>query len=198
MTGSKIEKIILLICISFFFTLGAFTDRVLLDIPYLQLDPKINILGLANFIFSVALAVYIPFVVKKTLEEKRDQKVFLIEDFKELILSVKRVKSIISEAHSDGSFSVQNRDSIVYIFGEALYTVYSITEQIKAIFGNNAEYLSNNLLNIFLKYEEHVTGGKLMKKSFINVDKEFYGENNKKYNQFETEVKKLIYEIYKL
>lgn len=195
--NSIIEKIKAPVCIIFFLVFGMLIDRCYLDFPYLQLDPKINLLSAANLLISILIAFLIPLYFKKLTEEKHDQKVFLIDDFKELITIIKKIRSIISEAYSNRIFSIKDRDNIILTFSEAEQKVNSIKDQI-LLFGNGSRKISDDLTDHLLEYEDYLTGGELMMSRFNKVDQRFYTDNNTKYNKLETEIKKLIHKTYKL
>jgi len=179
------------------FVLGIILDRFLKDFPYLELDPKINFLSLANLIVAIVIAFLIPFTVKKYIEDEKDIKSFLVDELKELISIVNCIKSIISDAHSNGSFSNNNRDCIIYKFHEAELKVNSIREQVKIAFESKSVEVEKNLSESLSKYDDYITGGELMNSSFVKVDERFFKESNVEYSKIETSLKKLIHKVYK-
>ncbi|MCK9445275.1 hypothetical protein M0Q50_00095 [bacterium] len=195
--NSTIEKIKIPSCVFFLVILGMLIDRIYLDFPYLQLDPKINLLNVANLLISILIAFLIPLYFKKLTEEKHDQKIFLIDDFKELITIVKKIKSIVSDAYNKRVFSTQDRDNIILTFTEAELKVDSIKSQI-SLFGNGSRKISEDLTEHLFEYNDYLTGGEMMLSSFDSVDLRFYTDNNIKYGKLETEIKNLIHKTYKL
>jgi len=191
------EKIKILGLVIISFTFGCLIDRSFLDFPYLQLESKINILDIFSLLVTVAIAFMIPFFINKLIEEKRGLKSFLIEELRELIKIINKIKTIISDAHTKGSFDLKNRDDIIYTFHEAELKVASIREQLDVVFDNKSECLCKTLTDLVLTYSGYVTGGELMTSSFVRVDERFYRENNTQHSKIETGLKKLIHEIYK-
>ena len=193
-----IKRIFITVILALFpFGTGIFFDRLFINFPLLQLDPKINILQIASLVVTVVIAFLIPLYVNKLIEDKRGAKSFIIEELKELIKITFKIKDVISNAHEIGVFTSKDRDTINYIFHEAELKIFSIQEQIKEAFEHNVENTSKNLSSLVSVYKEHVTGGELMHSGFNKVDERYYRENNTKYSKLETGLKKFIQSVYK-
>ncbi|MFA6447712.1 MAG: hypothetical protein WCW31_05715 [Patescibacteria group bacterium] len=188
------KKYFTLVTISFAF--GIFFDRLLQDIPYLSLETKISILDLASLLIAVAIAIMIPHYVTKIIEDKRGIKTFLIEEFKELIVILKNIKSKINDAYVIGKLEENDKRAIVYIFFEAELKVNSIREQLEIAFKNKTQNIENDLTDFLFEYNEYVTGGELMNSDF-KIDERFYKEHNTEYSKIETGVKNLIQKVYR-
>ncbi len=191
------NKITTITIVAISFTAGIALDRFFKDFPYLKLDPKINILNLANLLVTIIIAFLIPLYITKLIEDKRGIKTFLVNEFKELIAILIEIKKIVSDAHTKGIFETCDRDKINYTFHEAELKTNSIREQIKVAFAENADETNKNLTELLFNYKNYLTGGELMNSSFVKVDERFYRESNTEYSKIETGLKTSIQKIYK-
>ncbi|OGZ66337.1 MAG: hypothetical protein A3C50_01180 [Candidatus Staskawiczbacteria bacterium RIFCSPHIGHO2_02_FULL_43_16] len=180
-----------------FFLVGILAGQFLKDIPYLTLDPSVSPLEVANLFVGIAIAFLIPFTVKKYIEDKKDIKSFLVDEFKELIATIHEVKAIIAKARSANIFTADNRNDIRAQFHESELKVNSITEQLKIAFVAQSPKTEAVLKELLWKYDHYITGGELMNSSFTAVDERFFRESNIEYSKMETGLKKLIHEVYK-
>jgi hypothetical protein len=191
------NKIIFFAFLFIAFVSGITLDRFFQDFPYLKLDPQINILSLASLIVTIVIAFLIPISITKLIEDKRGIKAFLVDEFKELIIILNKIKTIIVDAHGKGIFETHDRDNINYIFHEAELKTSSIREQIKEAFGEKVEETNKNLTDLLFSYKDYITGGELMNSSFTKVEDRFYRESNTEYSKIETGLKTEIQKIQK-
>lgn len=182
---------------AFSLCMGMFIDRILVNFPFLTLDPKVNVVDLAGLIVGVVIAFLIPFSVSKLIEDKRGIKTFLIDEIQDLIKTAAKVKSIICDAHNEGSFTKKDRRKILYIFHEAELKVHSINEQVKEAFEKEAESTKQTLIGLLFQYDRDITGGELVFDHFTEVDERFYKESNTNYFKIETGLKRLLQKVYK-
>mgnify|MGYP003150293737 CR=1 FL=1 len=87
-----IIKVFLLILI---FIFGLFLGNSYSKIPYLQFDPKVDIISILNLIVALSLALIIPYAVTTRLENKRCHKDMLISDLRVLSQSVTEIEEFI-------------------------------------------------------------------------------------------------------
>lgn len=178
------------------FIAGVSLDRIFVDFPYLKLNPQVSVIEVAGLFVTFTIAFMIPFSVNKLIEEKRGLKVFLIDDLKDLISIVKVVETTISDSHSRGDFSSDDRDFIVHTFNDAGLKIEIIKSQLEIIFKDEYKEYSDKLSELIISYDNYVTGGELMISSFVKVNEHFFLENKTRYASFEKELKKFILRIY--
>lgn len=177
---------------------GILVGSVIKRLPYLKLDPAVNVIDLATLIATVAIAFMIPVYVQKFIEDNRGVKASLVEELKDLLLVISRIKTIISDSHIDGNFMPKNRDDILFVFYEAELKINSIEEQFKVAYKSDCEEVSNSLKGFLFAYQDYLTGGELMLSSFTRIDDRFYKENSTEYSKIETGIKTMIQKIHKL
>lgn len=179
------------------FALGAIVDRLIKVYPYLQLDAKIGILDVASLLVTITIAVMIPFLLDKFIEDKKGIKSLLIEELKELIAIVENAKSIISEAHSAGVLTPEDKDKILNLFHEAEIKAGSFEQQVEIGFKHKYSEIKKSVDDLLFDYKDFLTGGELMNSGFIKVENSFLRQNNTEYSTLETGLKVLIQKIYR-
>lgn len=180
------------------FVVGLLIGRFWKDIPFLTLDGEVQILDIFNFLLAVAVAFWVPIVLKKAVEDTRDVKSFLVEEIKDLLEIYYGIRKIISDSYSGGSIAPADKDKINLAFHEAEMKVGSIVSQVEISFKKRVADINPTLKDLQFNYKDYLTGGALMMSSFIAIDDQFYREHGTKFSILETGLKTLIHKIYKL
>lgn len=183
---------------AFLFVIGAFSGFFVLHFPFIELDTEVKLFDIVNFILALSLGLWVPFVIKKAIDDNREIKAYIAEDLKILISNLSRVTETISNAYEVGSFSIKDRDSIIHAFHFLELEVSCIEDQMKISFPKKTDELTMKLKNLLLDYQDYLTGGELMLSSFTIVDDRFYKEHGTEFSKIKTGIKTLIHEIYKL
>lgn len=179
------------------FFMGIITDRFIKYWPYLKFDFSVNILDGATLLITISIGVLIPVFVNKLIEEKKGAKIFIVDEIKDFLEIIFRIKKIIFETHKNGIFKSKDRDDINYIFHEAELKINCIREQIKEAFDDNHEDTCTDLVTLLMAYKNYITGGELMNSNFVKVDERYFKESNTEYSKIETDFKIIMHSIHK-
>lgn len=192
------SKIVVGVILSVVFIAGITIGVVWKDLPLVKFNPEIKLYEIANFLLTLVIGVSIPLLVKKWIEDNRSVKTSLVEEIKNIINTLEKIKILISTCHSSCVIMKEQKDEINYLFHKAELQISSLDEQMKISFDKQSKKIMDNLKTKYHIYKDYLTGGELMLSSFVKVDDRFYREHNSEQTKIETHLKTVIHEIYKL
>jgi len=195
---SKKTKIILVIILILVFLVGATLGFIWKDLPFVKFNPEIKIYEIANLFLTVAIGITIPLLVKKWIEDNRSVKSVLVDEIKNIIGTLDKIKTIISSCHSCSTITKEQKDEINYLFHKSELQINSLNEQLKISFESQGKKIIEKLKVNYHLYKDYLTGGELMLSSFVKVDDRFYREHNTEQSKIETYLKTIIHQIHKL
>ncbi len=168
------------------------------DLPYVKFNPELKLSEVANFILTLTLGLVIPFMVKKWIEDNRAVKSALVDEIKNIIYTLNKIKSLIDTCHNSNNISKEQKDDINFYFHESELQINSFEQQLKISFPNECNSITQNLKSNYFQYKDYLTGGELMLSSFERIDSRFYREHKNELFKIETHLKTLIHKIHKL
>lgn len=192
------NKILVGILFLILFISGLAIGLVWKDLPYIKFNSELKLSEVANFILTLTLGIVIPFMVKKWIEDNRAVKVALVDEIKNIIYTLNKIKSLIDTCHTSNSITKDQKDDINFFFHESELQINSFEEQLKISFPNECNSISTDLKTNYFKYKDYLTGGELMLSSFKRIDSRFYREHKNESFKIETHLKTLIHKIHKL
>ncbi|USN95021.1 MAG: hypothetical protein H6791_01150 [Candidatus Nomurabacteria bacterium] len=166
--------------------LGAFT-----------IDNTINTLDFISLLVTISIACFVPFLIKKAIDDNRGIKSLLIEEVKDLICLIEKNHKIISELFSQGT-AVENkhRDAVIYNFFDAELKLDSIRSQLEISYSSKKGF-SQKIFDHSIKYKQFLTDSKFMISSYTQVDFDFYREETNAFAGFQKALMSQIHEIHK-
>lgn len=195
---SNLKKFIITLIIIVIFIVGLIIGLVWKDLPFVKFNNEIKLYEVANLLLTIIIGVSIPLLLKKWIEDNRSVKGSLVDEVKNIISSIDRIKCIITKCHSDLSVSKEQKDEVNYIFHTSELQINSLIEQIKISFDPQSKAIIENLKKNYHTYKDFLTGGEFMISSFTKIDDRFYREHNTEQAKIETCLKTIIHKIYKL
>lgn len=179
------------------FSAGIFLGCLIKDYPLLTLDKSVSIVDIASLFVTIFIALMVPFLVERVIEAQKGIKSDIVNELKELIEIIKRIKQIITKAHTNQQLIPDDKDQIIYAFYEAELKVELIGELIDVAFKKHGADAKEELKKILLRYKNYLTGGELMSSTFQSVDDRFLKESNTEYSKIDTGLKKFIQKVYR-
>ena len=67
------------------FALGVLAGFFVLHFPFIEFNNEIGIFDALHFLLALGLGIWVPFVIKKAIEDKRDIKAYIVEGIKDFI-----------------------------------------------------------------------------------------------------------------
>ncbi len=166
--------------------LGAFT-----------IDNTINTLDFISLLVTISIACFVPFLIKKAIDDNRGIKSLLIDEVKDLICLVEENHKIISDLYSEGT-AVENkhRDAVRENFFDAELKLDSIQSQLEISYPSKKTF-SKQIFDHSIKYKQFLTDSKFMMSSYTQVDYDFYREEKNAFAGFQKALMSQIHEIHK-
>lgn len=194
---SRKSKLILGVILVAIFAFGLAIGLIWKDIPLIKFNPELKIYEVANLFLTLAIGITIPLLVKKWIEDNRSVKSTLVEEIKNIICTLDKIKTLISNCHSCSSITKEQKDEINYLFHKSELQINSLNEQLKISFDSQGKKIIEKLKENYHAYKDYLTGGELMLSSFVKVDDRFFREHNTEQSKIETYLKTVIHQIHK-
>ena len=162
-----------------------------------MLDNTINTLSFISLLFTVSIAIFVPFLIKKAIDDNRGIKALLIEEIKDLICLVEKNHRIISDLYSSsGNIESTHRDMVRENFFDAELKRDSLRSQLEISYPTKKE-LRKNVFDYIIKYKQFLTDCKFMMSSYTSVDHDFYRDEKNAFAEFQKELTTSIHKIHK-
>lgn len=178
--------------------IGALFGHLIPDVPKISLDWNTGVIDLVNLLVTIFIALMIPLLLTKFLENQREVKNLIIDEMKELLKLIAEIPGVIHGAQQEGKYTSKDRDAIVRGFHKADLKLNSIIEQVSEAFPKKSKEIISCLKEPYNAYHSFITGGELMTSKFKQVDDRCYMSTNTEYSKVTTCIKTTIQRIYKL
>jgi hypothetical protein len=149
-----------------------------------------------NLFLTVCIAISIPFLVKKTIDDKRAIKSFLTDEVKETLDCLLKIKGLIQDCYFSGIINDQNKDDIIRNFNELEIQINSLNEQLETSFNPESKKMINEIKEAYFKFDNFVTDDDLMSTHYTQIDSGFYREFIDQYSKLGLHLKKAIHKIH--
>ncbi|MDQ5957061.1 MAG: hypothetical protein QG614_32 [Patescibacteria group bacterium] len=162
-----------------------------------KIDNSINTLDFISLLVTICIAIFVPFLIKKAIDDNRGIKSLLIEEVKNLICLVEENHKIISNLYSQGT-TIENkhRDNVRENFFDAELKLDSIRSQLEISYPLKDDF-SKKIFDHAIKYKQFLTDSKFMMSSYTQVDYDFYREEKNAFATFQKSLVTQIHEIHK-
>ena len=166
------------------------------NFPGITYENKVEFLDILTFLLTLGIGVFIPFFIKKWIDDNKSIKEYLVREVEELQTVVLEVRDRIEECYKKSSTESQDRDHVNYVFHKAELQIQSIEEQFNISFSGRKE-LVEDLKNDYHKYKDFITGGEFMVSDF-KIDLRYQRDHSNKFNDLNSNLKKLIHKLHKI
>lgn len=179
------------------FVIGLLVGFTVKNIPFVSLNDKVSFYELADVILTMVIAVWIPFLLKRLIEDNRYIKESLVSEVKEIICSIQEIWSVMSKHFANWlPLDNEDKDYINWIFTKIELQTSSLGEQMQISFESQKKETLKDLSNQYGHYERYLTA-KIMRNNPL-IETALYQENCIEQSKLITYLKTLIHKIYKL
>lgn len=162
-----------------------------------EIENKINTLDFISLLITICIALFVPFLIKKAIDDNRGIKSLLIDEVKELICLVEENHKIISGLYSQSTIiENKHRDTVRENFFDAELKLDSIRSQLEISYPSKKDF-SEKIFSNSIKYKQFLTDSKFMMSSYTQVDHDFYREEKNAFAAFQKALMSQIHEIHK-
>jgi len=146
------------------FTTGLYLGFIFKNVPFFELNTKIDIVAAGNLLLVLFLALLIPLYVTDKLGDKRSEKNLLIEELVILCQKLERINNFL-ESRADQTFSAEDFIKTLSLFKSARQHLWSIETALTQLEQTEVTNQTNELKKKITAYWESVTGPKGIKKN---------------------------------
>ncbi len=188
----SISIIAAILCLIFGILLGV----VIKDFPVLKLDPTIAILDAASLCVTIAIGIFVPFLLKRWIDDSRSARGYLVEELREFLHDVSEIYELTKDYFFAGKITPENKTRINTTFETIDLKLSNLFHELEDFFDKETKPLRDSLKEKYMDYWKCMTGSKIMSDKFKSIDESFYKEATALYLQVETKIKDIIRLMY--
>lgn len=171
---------------------GILSGFFIRNFPLINWNKEVKIYEVAQVCATLFVGLVIPFLIKKWIEDNRFVKNSLIEECKESLLQVKKIKDKIDICFTKGSISPSDKDEILLLFNDCDFKIDNLAENIELAFRKKRNPIISKIKQEYVTYWKIVTGGSLMASSYIKIDELFCRNEKYQFAEFEKSIRQSI------
>lgn len=191
----KALKIILLVLL---FIGGMATGYFFKNYPLIQFNKELKIYEVFNLILTASIGIFLPFFIKRWIEDSRQIKNNLIEELRDVLKETERIKDKVKFCYSRNSILQGDKDEINFLFEQSDRKFNCLDELLVSSYDSETKTIRTEIKNIYMSYWKCVTSTEVMSSKFIRVSEDFYRRHNEMYSKFEIKIKQTINRVHKL
>jgi len=190
----KYLKLILLVLL---FLGGIAVGYFVKNFPIIEFNRELKIYEVFNLLLTATIGVFIPFFIKRWIEDSRQVKNNLIEELKDTLKESERIKDKIKFCYSRNSISQGDKDEVNFLFEQSDIKFNCLDELLISTFDVETKTMRAELKDIYMAYWKCVTGGELMTSKFVIISEDFFRRHNESYSKFEIKIKQTINKVHR-
>lgn len=186
------------ILVALLFLGGIAIGFLIQNYPILQFNKELKIYEVFNLILTASIGLFIPFFIKRWIEDSRQIKNNLIEELKDTLKEAERINNKIKFCYQRNSISPDDKDEVNFMFDQSDIKFNCLEQLLVSTYENETRPIRTELREIYLAYWKCVTGGELMNSKFVLITEDFFRRHNDAYMKFEIKVKQTINKVHRL
>jgi hypothetical protein len=191
----KIVKVVLILIV---FIGGILLGFFFQNFPFITWNKEIKIYEVFQTISTLFIGLFIPFLIKKWIDDGRVIKGLISEEAKELISETKKIKEKLHEYHKAKTITEDDKQYLLMLFNQVENALSQFQESLKTSFGEKMESDFQGLRVAYFVYWKGVTGEELMSASFEKVDLDFLQQHALLFNEFQGQIRAFLIKVQKL
>lgn len=195
MTTSK--KVLWGITLFVAFVVGCVVGHLWNDIPLIKWNPEVKIYEVANLILVFSIGVFVPFFIKRWIEDSRSVKSCLIDELKSAMRISDEIRTIIDRCQASSSITQADKDQISYLFHRSEQMIDSFDVQMKVSFPHAVNSTVRDVKEAHHAYQNKLTGGELMTGGFTSVSGDFRRGHETACSTYQTKLKVAIQQVHR-
>lgn len=191
-------KYLKFILIALLFLIGIAIGFFVKNYPIIEFNKEIKIYEVFNLLLTATIGLFIPFFIKRWIEDSRQVKNNLIEELKDTLREAERIKDKIKFCYSRNAISSSDKDEVNSLFEQSDIKFSCLDELFVTTYDSETKAIRAELKDIYMAYWKCVTGGELMTSKFMVVSEDFFRRHNESFSRFEIKIKQTINKVHKL
>lgn len=173
--------------------IGVFIGVLINNVPYFTFSNEVGFGDIANIAIAVALAVIIPSVLERKLNNTRYIKDFLIDEVGKIIQEAEGIKELVDQCAS-GEITTDIKRGIIRRDENIDHGIISLIEQLNLVFPKKSKGICDDLTDEAVLYWDAISGGNLMNDAF-RVDDSFIKKHDRAFMKITGFLKRCIHSI---
>lgn len=190
----KYLRVLIIILILGFAALVGYSIK---SYPIIKFNSEIKIYEVFQIISTIFIAVAIPFLIKKLLEDSRIIKTLLNDEIKDIATKGDFFKTKILECYNARTITNEDKQYIVYLFTQIENLLENFQRSLQNSFKEKYNSQFQDLKISYFTFEKNITGDDLMSDAFTSVDIDILNYYAAECNQFQNDIRKFIIIIQK-
>ena len=90
------------------------------DLPLIRWNPELKLYEVLNLILVFSIGVFVPFFIKKWIEDSRSVKSCVIDELRDALRMADEIRSLIDRCHTNGKIIDSDKDEVLMLFNRFL------------------------------------------------------------------------------
>ncbi len=163
-----------------------------------NLLPKIvyefKFMEILNFLATVFFGVFIPYFISQSLDNKKSNRLFLIDECKDMLVEISVINNLIINLEINVEVEDKSKNDIMYFLEKSEKKLDNLIFFLEEGQLPSKIYNSDEFKQSFINYWEDITGGDLMSENFVFSD-EFKSLTTSSFYDLEKHIKSYIVKL---
>ncbi len=177
---------------------GIIVGFIIKNYPIIEFNKELKVYEVCNLLLTATIGLFIPFFIKRWIEDSRQVKNNLIEELKDTLKETERIKDKIEFCYLRNSIEPSDKDEVNFLFEQSDIKFNCLTELLVSTFESETKTIRLELNEIYMQYWKVVTGGELMTSKFVKISETFFRRQNESFSKFEIKIKQTINKVHRL
>lgn len=172
------------------FGIGVFYKQL----PFLEVDYRINILDFIWVAVTIFLAIGVPYILTSRLDDRRYLKGYLTDEIKHFIVTLETIDDKMAACCKSKSTTEEDKKELLFKFTKCNREISSLKTQMHELFKSQTYPLRDLMSDHYKEYWRVTTGGDLMNQGYA-IDFELCNKSSRALSRLQSTLKKLIHAI---
>jgi hypothetical protein len=195
MTTSK--KVLWVITLLIALLVGGVFGHLWKDLPAVVFNPELKLYEVLNLILVFSIGVFVPFFIKRWIEDSRSVKSCLIDELRSAMRISDEIRTIVDRCQASNSIAQSDKDTISYLFHRSEQMIDSFDVQMKVSFPHAMNTTVRDVKEAHHAYQNRLTGGELMTGAFTTVSGDFRRGHETACASYQTKLKVAIQQVHR-
>jgi hypothetical protein len=195
MTTSK--KVLWVITLLIALLVGGVFGHLWKDLPAVVFNPELKLYEVLNLILVFSIGVFVPFFIKRWIEDSRSVKSCLIDELRSAMRISDEIRTIVDRCQASNAIAQNDKDTISYLFHRSEQMIDSFDVQMKVSFPHAMNTTVRDVKEAHHAYQNTLTGGELMTGGFTTVSGDFRRGHETACASYQTKLKVAIQQVHR-
>ena len=171
--------------------LGVVIGVFIRDFPQFSMDYNIKITDVLSIIVTLSIGLFIPFIIKKMIDDRNTLKNNLIEEVGSFVKIASKIDERITTIYNTNKITQRNKDDINLLFELADDEFNSLFEFLKENCDKESNKLLDKVKDKYFEYWKILTGTEIMKSNVKKITDSSLKSSSSVFNEIKTLTRKI-------